>query len=85
MTKLTKPVSRETFEMVRDRGMRPILIELQGTFAKLRLKGMRGVHTVTFAQMWNMANRNTAEAARREKLAARKEREEQRVAARRSR
>jgi hypothetical protein len=73
MTQATKPVSRETLATARERGRsRPIVITIYSTFVKLRLKGMRRSVVVTMDQLWTMGNRNAAESARQEKLAAKK-------------
>jgi hypothetical protein len=75
VTKLNKPVKRESYTSVRERGaLRPIVIELHPTFVKLKLKGCRHAVTVTVDQLWTLGNRNAAEALRRERLEAKKAR-----------
>jgi hypothetical protein len=73
MTNTSNPVRRETLSSVRERGkLRPIVIELRSTYARLRLKGTRRTVTVTYDQLWTLGNRNAADERRRERLAARK-------------
>lgn len=73
MTNTSKPVRRETFSSVRERGkMRPIIVELATTYAKVRLKGTRRAVTVTYDQLWTLGNRNAVEERRRARLAQRK-------------
>ena len=75
MTTTTKPVRRETFASVRERGrIRPLVIELNTTYLRVRLKGSRRFYTVTYDQVWGLGARNAAEERRREKAAARKAR-----------
>lgn len=75
MTSTARPVRRETFSSVRERGKtRPIVVELATTYVKIRLKGTRRVVTVTYDQLWLAGNRNAAEAARRERAERQKER-----------
>ncbi len=73
MTLTTKPVRRETLSSERERGkLRPIIVELCSTYAKIKLKGCRHAVTVTYAQLWTLGNKNAVEERRRERLAARK-------------
>jgi hypothetical protein len=68
MTNTSKPVRRETFTSVRERGQsRPIIVELATTYVKLRLKGKRHSYTVTYDQLFSLGAKNAAEAARRER------------------
>ena len=77
MTSAVKPVKRETLTSVRDRGYRPIIIEVHATFVKVRLKGLHYFYTITHDQLFNMGARNEAEAKRRERAAAKKARKEE--------
>ena len=73
MTKLNKPVRRESYTSVRQRGMsRPVVVELHPTFVRLKLKGCRHAVVVTVDQLWTLGNRNAAEALRKERLEAKK-------------
>jgi hypothetical protein len=74
MTKLDKPVRRESYSSARERGRSlPICIELNPTFIRVKVKGGRRWLTATMDQLWTLANRNEAEARRREREAARAE------------
>ena len=73
MTKATRPVARETFSCVRERGsVRPIIITVSATFVSVRLKGCRMSYTVTMDQLYRMGAENAANQRRRDKLAAKK-------------
>lgn len=75
VTTTTKPVRRETFSSIRERGkFRPIVITLDSTFVTVKLKGMRYAYTVTYAQILNIGARNAAEQLRAAKAEARKAR-----------
>jgi hypothetical protein len=81
MTKLDKPVRRESYTNVRQRGKtRPIVIEIHPTFVRLKLKGCYHWVTCTLDQLWTLGNRNAAESRRREREQARaaKKKEKQR-------
>ena len=74
MTKTIKPVRRETFSTVRERGKaRAIVIELASTYIRIRLKGTRRVFSATYDQLWTLGARNAAEAERRVRIEARKQ------------
>ncbi len=74
MTTTTKPVRRETLCSARERGkLRPIIVELNTTYAKIKLKGMRHSFTVTYDQLWTLGNKNAAEDKRRERAQAKAE------------
>lgn len=74
MTKADKPVRRETYSSVRERGASlPLIVELHPTFLRVRPKKCRYFFTVTYDQIWNLGAQNEAEAKRRAKAQARKE------------
>jgi hypothetical protein len=55
MTTTARSVKRETLSTVRERGkLRPIIVELASTYAKLRLKGCRYTLTITYSQMMRL-------------------------------
>lgn len=73
MTKSTKPVVRETLSSVRERGkLRPLVIQIHATYVSIRGKGCRSAYVVTMDQIYNLGARNAAEAARREKMEAKR-------------
>ena len=73
MTTTAKPVRRETFSSVRERGQsRPLMIELHSTWMRLRLKGKRNFYTVTYDQLWTLGAKNAVEDRHRLKIEARK-------------
>lgn len=75
MTQTTKSIKRETLSQVRSRGgYRPLVIELNTTYVKIKPKGMRTCFVCTYDQIWNIACRAAAEALRAEREAKRKER-----------
>ena len=72
MTKADRPVKRETYSSVHERGVtRPLVIEISSTYVSIRPKGIRRGYTVSMAQIYLMGAKNEAEARRREKLAKR--------------
>lgn len=81
MTNTAKPVRRETLSLARARGgMRPLVIELNTTYVRVRLKGMRHFYTITYDQIYNIGARNAAEQLRQAKIEARKARRKQKGA-----
>ena len=73
MTLTTKPVRRETLSTARSQGkLCPLMIELNTTYLRIRLKGKRHFYTVTYDQVWNIGARNAADQLRQAKAAARK-------------
>ncbi len=73
MTKALKPVTRETFSSVRERGkLRPLVITVASTYVSIRLKGQRKSFQVTMDQLYTLGARNAAEAKRRERAEAKK-------------
>lgn len=77
MTKAIKPVKRETFSTIRERGKtRPLLVELHSTYLTIRPKGRRYSYAVTYDQVWMIGARNAAEATRKARVEARKKKKE---------
>jgi hypothetical protein len=75
MTTTARPTKRETLSSVRERGkLRPIIVELASTYAKLRLKGCRYTLTITYSQMMRLGAENAAAARKRERIEKRKAR-----------
>ena len=77
MTRLTRPVKRETNAVVRDRGrMRPLMVKLEegGHLMRLWPKGTRQVYTVPFEAVYRLGVQIRVEEMRAEKAAKRKER-----------
>ena len=75
MTKAIKPIARETFSTVRERGnVRPIIVEIHPTFIRVRLKNCRIAFTITINQLYTLGAKNQVAATRAEREAAKKER-----------
>ena len=73
MTKATRPVKRETYSSIREKGSaRPLIIEVHATHVVIRPKGCRYAFTVTYDQIWTIGAKNAAEAKRLERKAIRK-------------
>lgn len=81
-TKTNKPVTRETYERVRDKGsrMRELHVTIaEGDLLVLRPKGTRQARTIPITSVWYYALRLHAEQMRREKAALRKAKKEGRA------
>ncbi len=74
MTALSKRKSKLQFETegeVRDRGkMRQVVLECEGTFARVRLKGTQSRFPITYRAIYEYAAKCAADQVRREKAAA---------------
>jgi hypothetical protein len=71
MTKADKPVSRESYSIVRERGkLREVVVTIHPTWIGLRLKGTRKVFQLDINAAYNRAAWAEAEKARAEKKAA---------------
>jgi hypothetical protein len=66
-TKSHRPVTRETSAMVRERGLRAVLVTIVGGVIELRAKGLRSRETVDVASTYYAAvkQRVAAERAQR--------------------
>jgi hypothetical protein len=81
MTTTARPVRRETLSSTRERGaVRPLIVELHSTFIRIKPKGMRTYFVATYAQIYMIGARNAAEELRRERAAAKVERDKARRA-----
>ena len=49
VTKSLCPVTRETSAIVRDRGLRPVIVTVAGGVLELRAKGLRSTETLDLA------------------------------------
>jgi hypothetical protein len=75
MTLLHKPISRETSELVRARGARPLIVTLYpGDQIGLRPKGTRREERTTLAAVYSLAIKQRITRERADKVAARKAR-----------
>jgi hypothetical protein len=54
-TKSTKPVTRESSALVRERGLRPIIVTIHGSLILLRPKGLRSEEVLDVAAAWSTA------------------------------
>lgn len=73
MTPSTKPVTRLTHAVVRDRGLRQIVATLHGSLLILRGKGLRREETLDIATAYVIAVKQRVARERAEKAAKRKE------------
>lgn len=69
-TKSLKPVTRESSALVRDRGMRPVMVTIVGSVIELRPKGLRSRETVDVAWAYYAAVKQRVTAERIEKARA---------------
>lgn len=80
MTKLDKPVKRESYSSVRERGSsRPLVVELHPTFMRLRLKGRRHFVVVAYDAVYSLGAKLLAAETRRDKVAERVRRKKERI------
>lgn len=56
-TKSTRPVTRETSAFVRDRGLRPLIVTIVGSYLEVRAKGLRSRETLDLASLYGLAIR----------------------------
>ncbi len=54
-TKATRPVTRETFALVRDKGLRAVIVTIVGSVIELRAKGLRSTETIDVAWCYRSA------------------------------
>lgn len=54
-TKSIKPVTRESSAFVRERGLRPVMVTIHGSFLLLRPKGLRSEEVLDIGAAWSMA------------------------------
>lgn len=71
-TKSVKPVTRETSAYVRERGFRPLIATIHGSFLLLRPKGLRGEEVLDLGAAWSLAVKQRVARELAEKRAARK-------------
>jgi hypothetical protein len=71
-TKSTKPVRRETSALVRDRGLRPLIVTVHHGLLLLRAKGLRREETLDLAGCYAIAIRQRLAREQAEKKAKRK-------------
>ncbi len=68
----TKPVTRETSAYVRDKGMRPVIATISGSFLTLRAKGLRSREVLDLAYCYELAVKQRINQERAERRAAKK-------------
>lgn len=73
-TKSIKPVTRETSALVRERGLRPVIVTVHGSILLLRPKGLRSEEVLDIAAAWSTAVKQRVARELAEKRAARKTR-----------
>jgi hypothetical protein len=71
-TKSVKPVTRETSAFVRERGLRPLIATIHGSYVLLRPKGLRSEEVLDLGAAWSMAVKQRVWREKAEKKAARK-------------
>lgn len=74
MTPSTKPVTRLTSAYVRDKGLRPIVITVVGSYVEVRAKGLRSRETMDIAAIYSWAVKARMAQQRAERRAAKKAR-----------
>jgi hypothetical protein len=71
VTKSTRPVTRETSAVVRDRGPRAVIVTIVGSFIELRAKGLRSTEVLDAAWCYTAAIRQRLNEQRSKKVKAR--------------
>ena len=71
-TKSTRPVSRETSALVRERGMRPVIVTVTGGVIELRPKGLRKAEVLDLGWCYYQAVKQRVMADRIERVRVRK-------------
>lgn len=79
-TKSIRPVTRETSALVRDRGMRPVIVTVVGSVIEMRAKGLRTRETIDLAFCYRLAVQQRVAAERAERRARQKGPKAQRAA-----
>jgi len=74
MTPSTKPVTRMSTALVRDKGLRPVVITIRDSFVEVRATGLRSTETMDIAAIYSWAVKARMARERAEKAAARKTR-----------
>lgn len=74
MTPSSRPVTRESSALVRDRGARPVIVTITGSILLLRPKGLRSEETLDIAAAWDHAVKQRLARQRAEKAAKKKAR-----------
>lgn len=72
MTPSTKPTTRETSAYVRDKGLRPLVVTIIGSYIELRPKGLRSSETLDLAAAWSFALKARLAREKAERKAARR-------------
>lgn len=72
MTPSTKPVTRVTSAYVRDRGLRPLVVTVQGSIITLRAKGCRREEIIDIGACYTLAVKQRIARERSERKASRK-------------
>ena len=70
-TKSHRPVTRETSALVRDRGLRAVMVTVIGSVIELRAKGLRSRETMDLAWCYYAAVQQRVKAERAEKAKGR--------------
>ena len=73
-TKSTKPTTRETSAFVRDKGLRPVIVTVAGSYIELRAKGLRSRETLDLAACYGLAIKLRLSREKAERKTARKAR-----------
>lgn len=73
-TKSIRPVTRETTAVVRDRGLRAVMVTVVGGVIELRAKGLRSREVVSVSSLYERAVRERVMRERVENRLARRKR-----------
>lgn len=71
-TKSHNPTTRETCAYVRDKGLRPVIVTIQGSLIELRAKGLRSREVLDLAWCHETAVKARVLRERQERKAARR-------------
>lgn len=71
-TRSTKPVTRESSAYVRDKGLRPVIVTIQGGLIELRAKGLRSREVLDLAWCYQFAVKARVARERAERKASKK-------------
>lgn len=77
VTKSLKPVTRETTALVRERGLRAVMVTIVGGLIELRAKGLRSRETVDVAWCYYAAVKQRVAVERAERARTRRGRRKQ--------
>ena len=72
-TKSTRPVTRESSALVRDKGLRPVIATISGSLLELRAKGLRSREILDLSYCYGLAVKLRVESEKAQRRALRKQ------------